>query len=128
MAANEEWMNSIIELDKSVAELTRNQALQLASTRRGITYLWGLMILIVALAAASIFTGIRVDNNSRNIAKIQRQNSSDVLCPLWVRFLRAYNPDSPSAKADPVGYEQSYMEIERGAIILRCRQTTRGIK
>lgn len=128
MAANEAWMKSIIELDKSVAELTRGQAIQLASMKKGVTYLWGIVIVVLALTVTSVFMGIRVDNNSKNIAEIQRQTSSDVLCPLWVRFLRAYNPDSPSAQADPFGYEQSYREIERGATVLGCRQTTRGIK
>ena len=128
MTSDKEWMDSVIELDRSVAQLTRNQSIQLSSMRRAVNYLWALMILVIALTIAGVFIGIRVDNNSRNIAEIQRQNSSDVLCPLWIRFLRAYNVDSPSSKMDPRGYELSYQEIERGAKILGCKQTTRGIK
>ncbi len=128
MSSNEEWMTSIIELDNSVAELTRRQSVQLNNARKGVRYLSSLMVVVMLLVLAGIFVVARVNNNSNSISKLQSQTSSDVLCPLWIRFLRAYNPKSPSALADPDGYEQSYHEIERGARILECTQTTRGLK
>jgi hypothetical protein len=111
---------SVTQIADNVSELTQKQAGAIARTTRNVHRLAVLMVVVLLVTLLALF-------NAYSISKIQHQTSSEVLCPGVVRQLRNWNPDGPSAKQDPVGYEKSYRDIEHAAKVLGCSQTKRGL-
>lgn len=77
--------------------------------------------ILLTIVAAFLFndqraTSSRLDEQQARSVQVQRE----VLCPLWVIFLKSYDPKSPAALRDPAAYEANFRTIRRGVAILDC--------
>lgn len=123
---------AIRELRTVSEELSDALREQIKGLRRVNRWIVVLLIAVAGLAGFSTFQVIRLRRiqtvaqaNQDRIDELQQRTSSDVLCPLYALFLRAYNPRSPVALADPNLYEENFVTIERGARALGCEHTER---
>jgi len=67
-----------------------------------------------------LFAQSATDRRLESLIVRQDEIRNGALCPLYGLFLRSYNPDGPAAKADPVQYERSFVEIRRSYGVLEC--------
>lgn len=133
-------LNYVAEVAEAVHELTAlsrqlsgNLAGQVLQVRRNNRTTTGLVVLCLLLVAGMVNNLVRLnrfaaasERDRAEIHALKAKTDSDVLCPMWGMFLRAYHPEYPEAKRDPVAYETAFATIEAGAVTLGCAKTTRG--
>lgn len=143
----ESQSQSLDTIARSVQELTvlaqaLSDGLQQQITRAGVIQRWiaGVVIVLVLfggvigfqvaelkrLTLVAAANRADITTNQEHIAGIQRTVNAEVLCPLFVMFLRSHRPEHPEAQRDPQAYEEAFEVLEHGATTLGCAQTRRG--
>jgi len=116
------------QIAKSVNDLTDRQSKAIVKVKKtGYLTAIGLALDLI-LTVVIFFLADANDRTSERLEEVQARTSEEVLCPLYDLFLTSYNPNGPTAKRDPAGYERSMVTIEKGAVALGCAHTKRGKK
>lgn len=115
-------------LERSVADLTRRQSLQLKRTRRlAIVALVGLFINVVLIIAGGFLTNKVITESAANIraaadaSGVHLRFTLEGTCPIYEIILSGYNPKSPDALASPAAYEEQFRQFRQAARDLGCR-------
>jgi hypothetical protein len=117
---------SMSTLREAVHTLAMRQETQLRRTQRTVKWIrFGLITHLILLLVCGILY-VQVQRNSDQLRAVNVRTSTQALCPLYELFLRSYNPQSPTAKQDPVEYERNFTVIEQGARVLGCAHVVRG--
>jgi len=119
-------------LEHLVSGLTDTQAAQIIKLRRAVRWVALGLVLDMALTGGGVWLVQKAYQNSDRITanqdalRVRQARSGPALCGLYDVLLDSYNPQSPSAKADPASYEQSFAQIESGARVFGCAHHTKG--
>jgi hypothetical protein len=112
------------ELTSAVGTLTAEVQRLSKRARRNVTLIrWTIAGLILDVTL-TLIVGVLfnlVQTNSHHIREVQTKVGNQVLCPLYAIFLGAYDPKSPTAKANPQRYEAQFTVIRNSYKILECR-------
>ena len=139
-------MDAVRSIEASVSQLASailvvsgtqsNQIEKLQSTtdrlRRTIKWTVIGLTLDLVLTLGGVYLFERSAENSQRIQanqealRTRQSTTKPALCSLYDLFLDSWNPQSPSAKADPVSYADSFARLEDGARTFGCAHHTRG--
>lgn len=112
-------------LERSVRDLTAEMKVQ---NQRGKANRRWIYVVVLGLIINAVIIGIMiavidgVQSNSDRIEQVQTRTSNNVLCPLYALILQSYNPNGPTAKVDPAGYEKTFQIIRTGYTTLECKR------
>lgn len=132
MAVVEAMASSVERLTLATESISETQATQIAKLTRLLRYVAAGLVVELLLLAGGGWLVHQVISNSDRISSTQeqlrdRQTATKAgTCAIYELFLASYNPKGRTALQDPATYERSFAQLEVGAKVIGCPNTTRG--